>query len=115
MAPNVFKAMLGQNRDMWGSGQMLLVVAILLYSSLYSGLAKTVFGNQVAVFYGRISYSLYMLHVPCISAIRQYTRADENLFLFVGSVLLLSTVVAYCSYRFFELPVRQWLTAGGRH
>lgn len=115
MAPNVFKTMLGQSRDMWGTGQMLLVVAALLYSSLYSGLAKVLFGNQIAAFYGRISYSLYMLHVPCISAIRLYTHAHENLLLFASGTLLLSTIVAYCSYRFFELPARQWLTGGGSH
>lgn len=114
MAPNIFKALLGQNRDMWGSGQMLLVVVVLLYTSILSPYATAIFGNQVARFYGAISYSLYMLHVPCMIAIKRYTRLDDNGVTFALSTILLSTAVAYCSYRLLEVPARQWLTRRDR-
>lgn len=110
MAPNIFKSLLGQNRDMWGSGQMLLVVTALLYASLFSTLATAIFGNRVASFYGQISYSLYILHVPCMIAIKRFTGLDRNSVVFAVSTIILSTVVAYLSYRLLEVPARRWLT-----
>jgi len=112
MAPNFLKAVLGQNRDIWSSGQLLLVTGVLLYTSVFAGLANSLFGNQLAAFYGRISYSLYILHIPCLVAIRRYTQLDQNPILFSISALLFATLVAYLSYRFLELPARQRLTGG---
>ncbi len=62
--------------------------------------------NMPADFIGKISYPLYLLHMPIVAQINQFD-------LFIGLKLLLSFIlsvlVAYVSYRFFEKPVARLL------
>lgn len=59
---------------------------------------------RVPVFLGVISYSLYLYHQPILVFYRLgYAEVSNNAFLLL---FLLMLVMAYCSYRFFENPIR---------
>ncbi|MFT0859508.1 acyltransferase family protein [Ancylobacter sp. G4_0304] len=57
------------------------------------------------LFFGRISYSLYLVHWPIVSLVSErFDDLDPTWFL-IGGVLA-STLLGYLSYRFVEQPVR---------
>lgn len=65
---------------------------------------------QPAVFVGLISYPLYLWHWPILSLSRIATNHVEGHDISLalkGAVLLLSFSLAYLTYRFVELPIRE--------
>ncbi|WP_430283613.1 acyltransferase family protein, partial [Pseudoalteromonas sp.] len=58
--------------------------------------------NRFGDFIGKISYSLYLLHMPIIAKVNQL---DVSIELKLLLSLLLSVIAAAISYQFFEKPV----------
>lgn len=63
-------------------------------------------GSPVMVFFGKISYSLYLVHWPIVSLGREWLGPVEPLAFLAGGVAL-SVLLGYLSYRFVEQPVRR--------
>ena len=63
--------------------------------------------NAVGDFYGRISYSLYLTHIPILVAAKPWLQQAPGL----GLVLYLAaaTAVAWLSYRVIELPSQRFI------
>ncbi len=59
--------------------------------------------NKFAIYIGKISYSLYLWHLPVIYLTNVYF---VNEFFIVFSILL-SFIIAHFSYRFIETPIRK--------
>ena len=81
--------------------------ALLIYSGTWhSPLFNRVIALKPVVFFGLISYSLYLVHWPLIVLSRYYLmrnpRGNEVVLLIAGSVAL-----AVFSYKFVELPFRR--------
>lgn len=63
-----------------------------------------------ALFFGGISYSLYLWHWPIVTLARYYTDAPLDLKQ-SGALIALSVVLAWLSTRFIETPMRKgWLS-----
>ena len=60
--------------------------------------------NKIGDFYGKISYSLYLLHVPVMSFLKYMNLMDNNLYSLMA-FLTLVTLVAAVSYTFIEKPL----------
>lgn len=80
------------------------------HSDLYGYGPFVVFGNRVIHFLGLISYSLYLVHPQFyrfIPAAVTWTRAyfgDFGATVYHGLPFLPVIAIAYCSYRFIEIP-----------
>ena len=60
--------------------------------------------NKVGDFYGKISYSLYLLHVPVMSFLKYMNLIDNTLYS-LTAFLTLATLVAAVSYTVIEKPL----------
>lgn len=60
--------------------------------------------NRIGDFMGKISYSLYLLHMPVIWGILPQATKHPKLFLPV--FLLLTIIISYLSYQLIENPLR---------
>ncbi len=63
-------------------------------------------GSPPMLFYGAISYSLYLVHWPIVSLTTEWLGNVEPVRFLIGGVVA-STVLGYLSYRFVEQPVRR--------
>lgn len=55
-----------------------LATAVLILSSSQGGLLRTALSHRVPCFFGRISYSLYLVHWPLIALYRSHSIAEPN-------------------------------------
>lgn len=91
----------------------LSYAAILLGAALSTPKVLT---SRVLSFYGRISYSLYLWHIPVIvlltptlQSVYRIDMSDWIRFPIVTSIVLsISTLLAYLSYRWIEMPGEAW-------
>ncbi|WP_428029477.1 acyltransferase family protein [Ancylobacter sp.] len=68
-------------------------------------LPTRVLGSRGMVFFGRISYSLYLVHWPLVSLGKEWLGPVSPLPFLIGGVAL-SILLGWLSYRFVEQPVR---------
>ncbi|WP_109764265.1 acyltransferase family protein [Pleionea mediterranea] len=88
---------------MWLSYEVLLVMSTVFFCIVFLVPNNNVFlANKLGDFIGKISYSLYLLHMPIIIKVNQLTLSVEIKLLLS---FVLSVLVAYISYRCFEKPV----------
>ncbi len=67
------------------------------------------FASGAAGFVGRISYGLYLYHLPIYILLGMYTLTEDgSRSLLLGKAVLTSFVVAALSYHFLESPILRW-------
>lgn len=89
----------------------------LLAAGPHAWFNRVVLGSTVAVWFGIISYPLYLLHWPLLSffsVIRSdlgVPQTDRDIYA-VG-LALLAVVLAFVTYRYIELPTQRWAKSLG--
>ncbi|NMH60691.1 acyltransferase family protein [Alteromonas ponticola] len=98
---------------MWLSYEVLFVMGTLFFCVVFLVPDNNrLLANKIGDFIGKISYSLYLLHMPIII---QVEKLDVNIELKLVIALSTSIVVAYASYRFFERPLANLIRKLGKH
>jgi peptidoglycan/LPS O-acetylase OafA/YrhL len=99
---------LGYSENLSGSDDpykwMLAYSAALCLFLLFESTADA---PSVAVFMGRISYSVYLLF-PAVIKVDQILLGSKNTIFDVGFTLALTTAFAWVVYRLVELPSQRW-------
>jgi len=87
---------------MWLSYEVLFVMSTVFFCILFLVPENNILlSNKVGDFLGKISYSLYLLHMPVLLQLNKfYIPVEFKLLLFI----LLSILTAYVSYRYLEKP-----------
>ncbi len=87
---------------------MLFIISLAIYQ-------KNKFNNRIMQFYGKISYSFYLLHLIVISWIPEsFLRfindslgVDFGFFACYVIILIPATIIAYISYLYIEMPFQR--------
>jgi peptidoglycan/LPS O-acetylase OafA/YrhL len=109
---------IGGSEHLWMNGlydslSIIFVFPLVVYIGA-SGELKGKFASKLCKFLGDISYPIYITHYPLIYLYTSYVSTNNLPFsqsypaailLFVSSIAL-----AYAAVRFYDLPVRAWLT-----
>ena len=109
--PGVSAAVFGKSLSadpalMWQSPLYLAAATALLLTSVLAPAARQLMANRFMIFSGRISYSMYLLHVPVIVLLSRFTAAGQRPFLFLAMTLLSTIAVATASFYWIESPLR---------
>ena len=92
----------------------LLFIPFIALLSRDGRVARLLFGNRLAYHLGIISYSIYLIHPLFITfAERSSRRLGNDVSAYVMCVLASLAAIwllSWLSYRFIEMPGRQWVT-----
>lgn len=114
----LFIPRVGGHEHLWWNGlydSLTIIIAFPLIVYLgASGEAKENISSRVSNFLGEISYPIYIIHYPFIylfmAWVEKYKPTTNEAI--VGGVVVLATSIflAWLCARFYDLPVRNWLT-----
>jgi peptidoglycan/LPS O-acetylase OafA/YrhL len=79
--------------------------ALVIFSNEESRLNRIILSNKFIVWFGLISYPLYLWHWPVLSFARIVSSQTPSVLVRVGLVAL-SILLAWWTYRFIEKPIR---------
>ncbi|MEE2945790.1 MAG: acyltransferase family protein [Pseudomonadota bacterium] len=86
---------------------------LLLLNGTSNNVVNGTLSRAIPVFFGKISYSLYLWHWP-ILVLALYLRGEFGGPIEIAAWLLVCLVIATLSWRFVELPVRKSQSISGR-
>jgi peptidoglycan/LPS O-acetylase OafA/YrhL len=92
---------------MWHDPIYLAAASACLYMALASPLAAAVLGNRFMVYSGKISYSVYLLHLPVIDLLARLFPSAAMPGTFLLLAFGITIAVASVSYYLIEAPSRR--------
>lgn len=94
-------------KRMWLSYEVLLVMSTVFFCVVFLvPNSNVLLANKVGDFIGKISYSLYLLHMPIIIKVNQFDVSVEVKLLLS---ILFSVAVAFVSFVYFERPTANFI------
>ena len=103
--PPVLREALGVMSFQSASDPIFVITGMLtLLFALTSKSVQWFLSGKVLVWFGSISYGLYLIHTPVMSVLKRIVPDMHGLFLF-ALTLSVASFCAYLSLRFFEKPV----------
>ncbi|SHL35591.1 Peptidoglycan/LPS O-acetylase OafA/YrhL, contains acyltransferase and SGNH-hydrolase domains [Chitinophaga jiangningensis] len=96
--------------------EMILVMLVFPFLlALGAGTTATGWVRSFCVFTGRLSYPLYMTHIWMVWLFGNYLTARKpgpaEMYLVAAGVVVAAIALGYVSLRFYDEPLRKWLTA----
>ncbi|MBV7530366.1 acyltransferase [Chitinophaga sp. sic0106] len=105
------------NND-WITEMVLVMLVFPFLLALGAGTTATGWVRSFCVFTGRLSYPLYMTHIWMVWLFGNYLTARKpdpaEMYLVATGVTAAAILLGYVSLRFYDEPVRKWLTARTR-
>jgi peptidoglycan/LPS O-acetylase OafA/YrhL len=106
--PLIFTALTGDSHGMWQDPTILLALSLVFFITVFAVPDDNpLLVNRVGDFLGRISYSLYLWHLPILLAVKPLAAAYP--WWSLGPYLLLSIAAAQLSFQVIEDPSRRYL------
>lgn len=100
--PKIFEAIVGERHQLWRDPRVFVMMSLIFATVAFCVPGDApILANRIGDFFGQISYSLYLLHVPVMWAIAKLALPDSIRFVLF---LAASVAVASVSFQFFERP-----------
>ncbi|MBB3143492.1 acyltransferase family protein [Halomonas organivorans] len=109
---DVSGALFGYSIYIWKNPVVLVLLCVILALCVSVKKVGVILDNRASVFIGKISYSLYLMHIFILQVLKWYTdwEVDDRL-LYWAACLVLSLAVSCLTYRFIERPFRSALNS----
>jgi len=110
---------IGGTEHLWWNGiydslSVILIFPIIVYIGA-SGKVTGKLSSKICTFLGDISYPIYIVHFPIAYVFYAWVSNNsvsvENGWMVGVASMLVAIGIAYLSLRFYDIPVRKWLTS----
>ncbi len=98
----------------WVNESIMVMVIFPLLIALGAGATVRGATERLCLFLGKLSYPLYLTHIPVVWLYTSWMFRDTpplgTLFGVAAGGIVLNLAVAYAAMRWYDAPVRRWLT-----
>lgn len=109
--PTIFLALFGFKHEMWTDVGVLAMVGIIFFCVVFLVPDRnSLLENRAGDFFGMVSYSLYLLHLPVLGMLMRLGGEKFGVFSLLLFVALAS-FTAWLSFRLIEAPSRRAIRA----
>ncbi|MGB0713506.1 MAG: acyltransferase family protein [Gammaproteobacteria bacterium] len=106
--PEIFKELFGRQHRVWRDVGVLMMLSSVFFCLVFLVPDKSpVLANRVGDFLGKVSFSLYLWHLPILMYFRNWFSADPEIRLPVYLAMIL--FASWLSYLIIEAPSRKWI------
>jgi peptidoglycan/LPS O-acetylase OafA/YrhL len=95
------------DEQLWHNPLCLAAASGCLIAALCSPAVSSILSSRPMKYLGKISYGLYLLHMPVLLVLYRATHLSQWPVLFLLATLLLSIMVATAAHQFLEAPARR--------
>lgn len=92
----------------------VLGAVLVIVNGKHNNPINQVLCSRVALFFGLISYSLYLWHRPMVTLLKYYRGGEDLTLGLIMSLLVATVAVSWLSLKFIETPVRKGKLPGWR-
>ncbi|MDD2661190.1 MAG: acyltransferase [Methylococcales bacterium] len=104
--PKIFYLVTGNNHEAWQDVGILFIVSFVFFSLVFLVPDSNILlSNFIGDFLGKVSYSLYLLHLPVLHLMQETAKSHAGVFLIV--FVITSLFISYLSYLVVESPSRR--------
>lgn len=104
--PRIFEMLFNTTHALWKDVSILVAVSLIFFAIVFLVPDNNpILANPLGDFLGKISYSLYLLHIPVLRLMSEPAKVQPGLFLLL--FLAASLGISFLSYRFLENPARR--------
>jgi peptidoglycan/LPS O-acetylase OafA/YrhL len=104
--PKIFASLVGQRHRMWEELGVWFAVSLVFFLIVFFVPDDNrLLSNRFGDFIGKISYSLYLLHLPVLHQLKETARQQPAVFLVV--FIIAAMIVSYISFLLIENPSRK--------
>jgi len=90
----------------WNALMPILGTVLAIHSGSHSFIGRKLLSNPISIFFGLISYPLYLWHWPLFSFAKIIDPHLERSLLYL-TLILVAILLAFITYRFIEKPLRR--------
>lgn len=101
---------IGYAQPAWSSAVFLFSIPLILFVCVKSPVAHAILGNKVGWFFGEISYTAYLLHMPIVWIGRNQLGLFQSNIAGMLSFLTTVTIIAAAVRWFYERPAQVMIT-----
>lgn len=106
--PIIFHFITGKTHEMWADFGLFFSFSLVFFALVFLVPHDNKFlSNYIGDFLGKISYSLYLLHLPILNLLKNPAKAHPMIFLVV--FITISLLISYLSYWLLENPLRKFI------
>jgi peptidoglycan/LPS O-acetylase OafA/YrhL len=95
------------DEQLWHNPVCLTAASGCLIAALCSPIVSSILSSRPMMYLGRVSYGVYLLHMPVLLLLYRVTALSRWPVLFLLGTLLVSIVLATAVHRLFEAPARR--------
>ncbi len=106
--PEIYTMITGAEYEMWSDIGVFVIVSMIFYCVVFLvPNSNSLMANKFGDFLGRVSYSLYLLHMPVLWQLKKYAVEGDEINLLI--LIIISLIVSYVSYRLIERPSSKYI------
>lgn len=105
--PQIFEIIFGLTHDIWRDIRVFITLSFVFFVLVFLVPEKNkLLNNKIGDFIGKISFSVYLLHMPILKFFKPYSASSPMFYFIIFTTCVI--LASFLSFKFIENPSRKY-------